>query len=296
MSAAKDNLRGAFLMMGAMAGFTFNDAIIKAVGINMTLPQLLAIRGSATTLILLIVALRLRVFTRPIAPKDRWLILLRAACEVAAAYFFLSALLRMDLAIATAILLFLPLSVALSAALFLKEPLGWRRLLAILVGFLGMLLIVKPGPSGLTYEAWLALAAVACVTVRDLAARRISVQIHSITPALAASFGVTLSGFVVMTGKDWEPVTLFDGGFLMLAALCVAFAYACAVGAMRVGEVAFVTAFRYTSLIWALILGLVFFGEWPDAVSLLGASVLVATGLFTLYRETRASQLKTRRT
>lgn len=296
MAAAKDNLRGAFLMMGAMAGFTFNDAIIKAVGLNMTLPQLLAIRGSLTTLLLLLAAIRMGAFRHRLTSKDRWLVLIRSCCEVAAAYFFLSALLRMDLAVATAILLVLPLSVALSAALFLKEPLGWRRVLAILIGFCGMLLIVKPGPNGLTYEAWLALAAVVCVTVRDLSARRISKDIPSIVPALAASLGVGLSGYVVMLGQSWEPVTIIDGGFILLAAVCVSIAYACSVGAMRVGEVAFVTAFRYTGLIWALILGLVFFNEWPDPISLLGAAILVATGLFTLYRETRTTQPKARRT
>lgn len=296
MTAAKDNLQGAFLMMGAMAGFTINDAIIKAVGLNMSLPQLLAIRGTLTTLLLLLAAARLGVFRQSLAPRDRWLIALRSGCEVAAAYFFLSALLRMDLAVASAILLVLPLSVALSAALFLKEPLGWRRLVAILIGFCGMLLIVKPGPSGLTYEAWLALAAVACVTVRDLAARKISKDIPSITPALAASFGVALSGYVAMIGQDWAAVSAFDASFIFLAAISVSIAYACSVGAMRIGEVAFVTAFRYTSLIWALILGLIFFGEWPDSVSLIGAGILVATGLFTLYRETRAARPKTRRT
>lgn len=288
MTAAKDNLRGALLMMGAMVGFTINDTIIKSVGLNMPLPQLLAIRGVMTTAILLIAALWLGMLRQPIGRKDGWLITLRTLCEVAAAYFFISALLRMELAVATAILMFLPLSVALGAALFLKEPLGWRRMLAIVIGFFGMLLIVKPGPDGLTYEAWLALAAVGCVTIRDLAARRISTQISSLTPAVAGAAGVGLSGFLAMIGRDWVVMTPTDLTALFSASVMVGIAYACSVGTMRVGDVAFVVPFRYTSLLWALVLGWVVFGEWPDWMSLLGAAILVATGLFTIYRETRA--------
>jgi S-adenosylmethionine uptake transporter len=288
MTAAKDNLRGALLMMGAMVGFTINDTIIKSVGLNMPLPQLLAIRGVMTTAILLIAALWLGMLRQPIGRKDGWLITLRTLCEVAAAYFFISALLRMELAVATAILMFLPLSVALGAALFLKEPLGWRRMLAIVIGFFGMLLIVKPGPDGLTYEAWLALAAVGCVTIRDLAARRISTQISSLTPAVAGAAGVGLSGFLAMIGRDWVVMTPTDLTALFSASVMVGIAYACSVGTMRVGDVAFVVPFRYTSLLWSLVLGWVVFGEWPDWMSLLGAAILVATGLFTIYRETRA--------
>lgn len=283
-----DNMRGAFLMMGAMAAFVVNDTILKAVGLNMPLPQLLAIRGALTTLVLALVAWRSGIFQLRIPRRDRGLILLRTICEVAAAYFFISSLLRLDLAVATAILLVLPLTVALSAAIFLKEPLGWRRLLAILIGFCGMLLIVKPGPSGLSHAAWLALAAVVCITVRDLAARRISKEVPSLTAALAAAFGVSLSGFIAMTGQSWVTVSAIDFGFLVLAAVSVACAYACSVATMRYGEVAFVTPFRYTALLWALILGLIFFGEWPDMLTLIGSAILVATGIFTLYRETRA--------
>ncbi|CUI26769.1 DMT family transporter [Cognatishimia activa] len=298
MPVLNDNLRGALFMMGAMFAFTVNDTIIKWVGVNMSLPQLLAIRGTITTLILFVAAMSVGAFRQPIERRDAWLISARAACEVAAAYFFLTALLRMDLAIATAILLVLPLSVALCAALFFKEPLGWRRMLAILIGFCGMLLIVKPGPNGITVEAWLALAAVACVTARDLIARRITKKTHSLAPALAGAFGVGLSGYVAMAGQDWVPVSLPDMIALTGSAVMVGIAYACSVGAMRVGEVAFVVPFRYTSLVWALVLGYVVFGEWPDWLSLLGAGILVATGLFTIYRETqtRKAQPKAART
>jgi S-adenosylmethionine uptake transporter len=298
MARVSDNLRGALLMMAAMAGFTFNDACIKLIGDAMSLSQLLVMRGVLTSLIIGGLAYHLGALRLRLPRADWGLIILRSACEVAAAYFFISALRRMEIANVTAILQVLPLSVAVGAAVFFREPLGWRRISAILVGFLGMLLIVRPGPEGFTQESLFALAAVACVTVRDLAARRMSSGVPSLTVALVASVCVVLVGALAMVGETWQPVSAVNAVYLVLAAVLVGVAYLCSVAVMRVGEITFIAPFRYTSLLWALIIGFLVFGDWPDQLTLVGAAIVVGTGLFTLYREARARRQapKARRT
>lgn len=182
-----DNAKGSLLMVGAMIGFTVNDAIIKVIGGHIPLFQMVFLRGIPATLFLLLLAWRMGILRVQAPVRDWALASLRAVMEVGAAYFFISALLRMELANVTAVLQVLPLSVALGAALVFREPLGWRRVLAILIGFCGVMLIVRPGPDGFTEQSIFALIAVALVTIRDLASRRMSKAMPSIMGA--AIFG-----------------------------------------------------------------------------------------------------------
>lgn len=284
----QDNTKGSLLMVGAMLGFTVNDAIMKVVGAHIPLFQMVFLRGIPATLFLVLLAWYLGNLRVQAPAKDWALASLRAAMEVGAAYFFIFALLRMELANVTAVLQVLPLSVALAAALVFREPLGWRRLLAIVIGFCGVMLIVRPGPDGFTQQSIYALMAVALVTIRDLAARRMSKAMPSIMGAVISSAAVCGAAGLASTTEPWVAVSTLDLGHLAAAAMVVALAYICSVMAMRVGEITFIAPFRYSGLIAALLIGLVVFGDWPDALTLLGAAIVVATGLFTLYRESVA--------
>ena len=171
----------------------------------------------------------------------------------------------------------------------------WRRLLAIVIGFCGVMLIVRPGPDGFTQQSIYALMAVALVTIRDLAARRMSKAMPSIMGAVISSAAVCGAAGLASTTEPWVAVSTLDLGHLAAAAMVVALAYICSVMAiicsvmaMRVGEITFIAPFRYSGLIAALLIGFVVFGDWPDALTLLGASIVVATGFFTLYRESFA--------
>lgn len=135
------NVQGALLMMASMAAFTLNDACIKATGGAVPLPQLLALRGALTTFMLFILARQLGALRFDIGYKDAFLVFVRSGAEVGAAFLFLTALMHMPLANVTAVLQVLPLTVTLGAMVFFGEPVGWRRGSAIIVGFLGMLLI-----------------------------------------------------------------------------------------------------------------------------------------------------------
>lgn len=285
-----DNLRGAAFMTGSMVAFTVNDTFLKGLSLDIPLAQTLFVRGVGTTLFLLMISYFMGQLRFDFSRKDWLLILIRAAAEIAAAYLFLTALFHMPIANVSAIMQVMPLSVALAAAVFFREPLGWRRVLAIAVGFGGVLLIVRPGTEGFNIYSAYVLAAVVCVTVRDLAARRLSRSVPSTMVAVIASAAVALSGGGLTAASDW--VTLDQSAWLNTigAMFMVVLGYLFSVTAMRIGEIGFVAPFRYASLIAALILGYFVFGDWPRNITLVGAFIVVATGMFTLYREQVAAK------
>ena len=288
------NTTGALLMMASMAAFTLNDTLLKLTNGAVPLAQLLFLRGVLSSVLIYALARSLGALRFRVARRDWGLIAIRAAAEVGAAYFFVTALLNMPLANVTAVLQALPLTVAVGAALVFREPLGWRRMSAILIGFMGMLLIVRPGVDGFSLWSGYALMAVLCVTLRDLATRRLSVHVPSMTVTLASSLAVTVSFGLASTLTDWVPVTLPLAALIGAAAVFIIGGYFFSIRAMRVGEISFIAPFRYTGLVWALVLGWLVFGDWPTNLTLLGAGIVVATGLFTLYRERRVKERSTR--
>ncbi len=279
------NLRGALLMMGSMAAFTINDALMKKLGLFVPLFQLITMRGVLTCMLIYVLARSLGQVDWRIPKSDRVLVGVRCVAEVATTYFFLQALMNIPLANVTAVLQALPLTVTLGAALFFGEQVGWRRFLAIGIGFGGMLLIVRPGPEGFDIFSLYALAAMLLVTVRDLVTRKMSANVPSMTVTLFTAVSVTFSAALASTTEPWVTVDLSLMSMIAAASVFVLLGYLCSVLVMRVGDVSYVAPFRYTSLIWALLLGWALFGDWPDALTLTGAGIVVATGLFTLFRE-----------
>ena len=280
-----DNMRGALLMMASMAAFTLNDTFMKVLAGQVPLFQLMVLRGLLVTLLTGVLAARAGVLHLRLPRGDRMLIALRVVAEIGAAYFFLSALFNMPLANVTAILQSLPLVVTLAAALFLGEPLGWRRMVAIAIGFCGVLLIVRPGTDGFTIWSVYALISVLFVTMRDLVTRRMSGAVHSMTVTFATSLGVLVFFGIASLSVDWVPMDAAAIGLTLGAGVMVFFGYLCSVMVMRVGEIAIVAPFRYTGIIWALLLGWFIFGDWPSGLTLIGAAIVVATGVFSFYRE-----------
>lgn len=299
MITLSDNTRGALLMMGSMAFFTLGDTCVKVLGASLPLSQILVIRGLVASVFIAALARSLGQLTFRLPARDLRLIGIRSIAEVAASFFFLTALVHMPLANISALLQMLPLTVTLGGALFFAEPVGWRRWLAICIGFVGMLLIVRPGTEGFDFWSIYALISVLCVTVRDLSTRRMSRAVPSLTVTLSASLSVVLFGLVWSVSQDWQPLDSASLWLLALASICIVGGYSFSVMTMRVGEVSFVAPFRYTGLVFALILGWFVFGDWPIPLTLMGAALIVATGIFTLLREAkvrRAAQAKMRRT
>lgn len=277
-------------MMGAMAAFTLNDTMTKTTGGEVPLFQLLFLRGLISISLILVLWGRLGPMHVRLSRRDWKLVGIRSASEVAASFFFVTALFNMPLANLSAILQSLPLTVTLGAALFYREAVGWKRMSAILVGFMGVMLIVKPGTEGFNIWSIYALVAVFFVTVRDLSTRRLSGDVPSMTVTLAAVLSVTLFSGVAQLATPWAPVSGAHWTAIAAAAVFVLMGYYFSVQTMRIGEVSFIAPFRYTGLIWALILGWFVFGDWPLPSTLAGAGIVAATGLFTLYRERKLSR------
>ncbi|WP_374437281.1 DMT family transporter [Tabrizicola sp.] len=287
-----ENLRGILLMCASMAAFTINDTFMKSVTQTLPLFQTIGMRGMIAVVGLLILCLATGAFRFRPNRRDGWLILLRSLADVAATILFLEALLRMPLANLSAILQALPLLITLAAALVYGDKIGWRRMTAILVGLVGVLIIIRPGTEGFDRWSLLGLASVACVVVRDLSVRPLQGQVPSTLVALGAAVAVTLMGWTGVLFQGWHTPTGGELSRVLGAGLFLIVGYLTSVAAMRHGDIGLVAPFRYTSLLWAIALGLIVFGDLPDFWTLFGAAIVIAAGLFTLWRERQIRRQK----
>lgn len=279
------------MMAASMAAYVLNDTIVILLSGSLSIFQVMFLRGLFATALLGLIAWRRKAVFPALMKADWRLMIFRLVGEVGGTICFLTALFHMPLANATAILQVLPLAVTLAAAIFLREAVGWRRYLAIIAGFAGVMIIVRPGSEGFNaYSLW-ALAAVVFIVLRDLATRRLSVHVPSIFVAFLASVVITITGAVLSPVLAWKPVGPGELQLLGGAALFLVFAYLFGIMTMRVGDISFVSPFRYTNLIWAIILGFVVFGDIPDTWTLLGSAIVVLMGIYTFYRERKMQRL-----
>lgn len=283
-----ENLRGSLFMVLAMAGFAIEDMLLKRVaGAGMPVGEILIFFGTGGMLLFMALtkAQGQRLWhASVVAPR----MLMKAGFEVMGRLFYTLAIAFTALSSASAILQATPLVVVAGAALIFREKVGWRRWSAILVGLAGVLVILRPGVEGFTAASLLAVAGLIGFAGRDLATRA--------APRVLSNFQLGIYGFAAMvpTGAG---LLLWQGGAVMpdvaqtvqlAAAIAVGvFAYWALTVAMRTGEVSVVTPFRYTRLVFALILGVTVFGERPDALTLIGSAIVVGAGIYTLLRTRR---------
>lgn len=274
-------------MVAAMAGFAVEDMFLKSAAKTLPVGLILMIFGFGGMVGFAVLALRRgerllhpAILTRPI--------LIRAVFEVAGRLFYTLAIAFTALSSASAILQATPLVVVAGAALVFGEKVGWRRWSAIAVGFVGVLIILRPGLEGFTVLSLLAVLGTLGFAGRDLATRA--------APPVLTNLQLGVYGFAMMVPTG-AVLLAFSGGAvlpgamaavqLMAATLVGVAAYYALTAAMRMGEVSVITPFRYTRLVFALILGATVFGERPDALTLTGSAVIVASGIYTLLRSRR---------
>lgn len=278
-------------MVIAMAGFTINDAITKIIVETLGLGQILLIRGLFASILILGLAWNRGALTQPrhlLHP----MVALRTLCEIGATISFIAALAHLPLANISAVLQMLPLAVTMGAALFFGEKVGWRRWLAIGVGVGGVLLIVRPGFDGFSIFSLLALVTVLFSTTRDLVTRLIPPNIPSMQISSVTAIAITIAGGIVAAAGNWTPVSASEYGLLACAALLLIVGYQFIIMATRHGDFSIAAPFRYTALVWALVLGYLIFGDIPDTAMSIGASAIVLSGLYTFYREHRLNRGK----
>jgi drug/metabolite transporter (DMT)-like permease len=283
----KDNLRGAAFMTAAMAGFAVEDMFLKAAARIMPLGQVILIVGLCGMIVFGLMAAR-----KAEAPVPRAFLhpalLIRSVFEVAGRLFYSLAIALTPLSTTSAILQATPLLVVAAAAILFKERVGWRRWSAVAVGFAGVLIILRPGLEGFSALSLLALAGMAGFAGRDLATRAAPRVLSNRQLGVAGFAMLALAGAILLAttgGATWPgPNGL---GLLAGTAVFAIAAYHALTSAMRTGEVSFVTPFRYTRLVFAMVLAVAIFGERPDAMTLLGSALIVGSGIYALARANR---------
>ncbi|PCH72198.1 MAG: EamA family transporter [Rhodobacteraceae bacterium] len=214
-------------------------------------------------------------------------IYLRSAGELVGTIGFMTAIALTPISSASAILQATPLAVTLGAAMFLKEPVGWRRWSAIAAGFLGVLLVIRPGMDGFNALSLFAVMGVVGLSLRDLMTR--------VAPTAISSYQLSFLGFLTLVPASVLLSLFSTRAFVMPSAMILAqlsgmvllgvVSYYAIVAAMRVGEVSYVSPFRYSRLVFALVVGMTVFGERPDALMLIGSAIIVGSGIYSVWRE-----------
>ncbi|RWM02619.1 MAG: DMT family transporter [Mesorhizobium sp.] len=279
------NLRGALFMIVAMVGFTLNDAITKFSSESMNMAQVMLVRGAFASFFVGLLAWRRGALINP-GTMLQPMVAMRVAGEAGATVSFLIALAHLPIGNVSAVMQALPLAVTMGAALVFGESVGWRRWTAITAGFVGVLIIVRPGFEGFSVYSLVALASVACCAVRDLSTKRIPHAIPTMLVSTATALAMTVLGALLLSPLGgWTPMSGRSTMLLALAAVLVLIGYQFIIMAMRSGDISFIAPFRYTALLWSILLGLVIFGDVPDLPMIVGAAIIIGSGLYALYRE-----------
>lgn len=286
-----NNVNGILLIIGSMAAFALEDMFIKLLSNSVSTGQIMIVLGLFCGFVFVVLSLvtRKRIFD-PVAWQ--FLPMARAGAEAVGALTFVTALSLVDLSTVAAVFQAMPLAVTMGAALFLGEQVGWRRWSAIGVGFVGVLMIIRPGLEGFQPESLFVVATVIAIAARDLITRRLDVRVASSVVALQAYIAVALAGAVLMVFSSQTPVPLQGGQFgPYLGAIGFGvLGYYGIVTAMRIGEASALTPFRYTRLVFSIMAGVLMFGERPDLMTIAGASLIIGSGMYTFIRERRLAR------
>jgi len=279
------NLRGIGLMVAAMALFALEDMFIKLLAGSLPVGQVLMVLGLGGAVVFAVLA---RMQGQPILPRALLhpAVMLRNLGELVGTVGFVTALALTPLSSAASILQAMPLVVTMGAALFFGETVGWRRWSAIVVGFIGILIIVRPGLEGFQPASLFAVLAVFGLGARDIATRAVPPDVSSLQMS-SWGFGMVVPAGAVMLMLEGAPAAVDATRALWLALGVVvgAVGYYALILASRGGDVAVITPFRYSRILFAMAIGVVIFGERPDGATLVGAAIVIASGLYTLWRE-----------
>ena len=278
-----NNLKGALLMMLSMLAFLINDVFMKLLSPDLPLFQAIFVRGVFTSFILLaLVLINFRNLFRDFQGNNV-LISLRTLGEIGGTYCFLTALFKMPIANLMMILQTVPIALTLVSVFIFKETVKKHILVALVVGFLGVLIILRPGMEGFDSYSILGLGAVAFVVLRDLSTRKIKGNIRNIDVAFLGAFSITLISGIIMLNIGWSPLSIKAILYLFASTLALVVAYQLSIAVMRVGEISFVSQFRYSAILWALIFGYFVFGEFPDFTTMTGGAIIILAGLMILW-------------
>jgi drug/metabolite transporter (DMT)-like permease len=274
-------------MLGAVFLFTVMDAIAKKLSSEIGLIPTIWVRYTGQVLLVFLIVLpRISTVAKSAYPK---LQLLRSVALMAATCLFFLSISKIGLAEATAIMDINPVLITLGAFLFLGEKIGPRRILGIIASLIGALIIIRPGTDVFTIYAVLPLIAAVCYTTYNLTTRFVGNRESPWTSLLySALFGAVV--FSCIVPFYWQPVSLLSAGLMVLLGLCGTFSQLMLIRALSIGEASLLAPFAYVGLIYATIWGVLFFGEFPDQWSIIGAIIIAISGFYVWYRDTFGSK------
>ncbi|HTE36752.1 MAG TPA: DMT family transporter [Reyranella sp.] len=277
--------RGILAMSASVVVFIFNDALIKLAAETMPPLQAIGLRGVFATMWCGF-ALLLRGEWGQIHRIRHPMVALRGVLEAVAAISYLVALAYIPFAIATAVNLSTPLFLAALAVLLLKETVGWRRWSAIAVGFAGVLMVIQPRAGDVDIWTWLVVFSSLIGALRDVIARWVPPTVPTLVVSMSSAVTLAVVGVAWATLDGWQPMT-HDGIALVLgSSLLLACGYQLLMIALRSGAAfAVLGAFRYASVLWAIAIGYVLWGDVPNLLAVGGIVVVVGAGLYILHRE-----------
>lgn len=276
--------RGVASMILGMAAFVTNDSLIKLASTTVPTGQLISTRNVLTAVLLLALLLATGQAAQIRRCLDRP-VMARSAIDVVATILYLVALFHMPIGNVTAINMSTPLLLTAVAAILLQIPVGWRRWTAVAFGFVGVMLIVQPRAEGFNAYALVALASTVFIVARDLTTRRIDKAVPSLVIALANAIFVLVGALALSAVEGWVAVGWREMLLLGGASLFLILGYLLIVDAFRHGDIATISPFRYTGLIWALGAGFLVWGDIPNPLAWCGIVIVVASGLYVLHRE-----------
>jgi drug/metabolite transporter (DMT)-like permease len=282
-------------MLIGTAVLTMNDALIKLLAETYPTGQLLFIRGIFVWPWIILYAMRSGGFAALRIHNIKGQ-LVRGVCVIASAFLFINGLRHLSLADAIAVSFTGPLFITAMAPLVLGEKVGWRRWLAVSIGFAGVLFMLRPGSEALQWAIIFPLGAAIFGGLRDLITRRIAGTETTVAVLAVTTTIVLLAGLATMPFTDWVSVQTHHIAIFAASGALIAVAHTLMIEAFRRGEAALVAPFKYSSLLWATLIGFVFFAELPDRWTIVGALLIVLAGLYVLHRETQLKRAAAART
>lgn len=284
MASAAENRRGIVFMLAAMSLFVVNDTLMKLAREAYPAGQAISLR----TVLAVFVGLGLVFAAREgdrLAMALRPRVLLRGALESCGALTFGWSLGLMPLANITAINMASPLLIVALAVLLGMERVGWRRTLALTVGFVGVLFVVRPGAASFNAASLVAVISVLFTASRDLATRSIGEDVPSTVVSLTTTVLVGIVALAYGMTEQWQPIWRMETVYVALSAVLVTAGTFCIISAFRRTDVAVISQYRYTVVVFAMLLGYVVWGDVPDLFAFLGIALIVGSGLYTMHRQ-----------
>jgi len=284
-----DNLRGILAVLIGSTTFVLHDTMAKLLSAELPSSEIILVRGVIGNAMMIAGVFALGA-SRPLKILFQPLMMVRLIGTGGATVFIILALRYLPLPTTTTVLQATPLIVTAGAAYFYGDAVGWRRWTAVCTGFLGVILIVRPGGiGGLGDAGFLVLCALVCTSTRDLSTRGLPKDIPSVFVAAAGGVVSTISGFVILPfDSAWVVPSTFAWTLMVVSAACVFVATTFMTVGLRTGEIAVVAPFRYVPIPLAILSGFWFWGDMPDSIAWLGIALVLGAGLYTLHRE-RAS-------